>query len=435
MNNKFRWVVISMGFILSSNLIAQENPGNTDQYYDINHIENNNRFYKSYIKTVELYNSSSEESYPVISLNSGEKLFLSFDDLQADIKNYQYTVIPYDHDWKRAGLKPYEYLEGFETDLIEEYESSLGTDILYTHFEIRFPTEYLEITKSGNYLLKVFEESEEDENTIITARFMMLDPRVSVSGKIKKGLTGEDVSGHNQKLEITINTNGYQIINPSQNLNVVVTQNRRWDNARFGIKPTTVVGDKIEYYYNDNLVFSSGNEYRHFDTKDLRHQTEEIGRIESTPEGYIIELKPDQRRSFKSYITEEDINGRRLIRTQLNRDPRYEGEYTEVRFFLPYQYPIGLGDFFILGQLTNWNIIPEGKMKYDFENKGYECSMFLKQGYYDYIYGYVESGKTEADVTLIEGNHFETGNEYMVYVYYREPGSLYDQLIGTGLIK
>jgi hypothetical protein len=73
-------------------------------------------------------------------------------------------------------------------------------------------------------------------------------------------------------------------------------------------------------------------------------------------------------------------------------------------------------------------------MTYNYKRKGYQASLFLKQGYYNYLYGLVERGQKSADVSLIEGNHWETLNEYSIYVYYKKPGTNYDQLIASDVI-
>ena len=39
-----------------------------------------------------------------------------------------------------------------------------------------------------------------------------------------------------------------------------------------------------------------------------------------------------------------------------------------------------------------------------------------------------------AQTAKIEGDHYQTGNEYMIRAYYRVPGERYDRLIGYGLI-
>ena len=47
--------------------------------------------YVDYIKTPQFYVYGSQVSYPIIPLNSSDRLELDFDDLDADVKNYFYT--------------------------------------------------------------------------------------------------------------------------------------------------------------------------------------------------------------------------------------------------------------------------------------------------------------------------------------------------------
>jgi hypothetical protein len=74
-------------------------------------------------------------------------------------------------------------------------------------------------------------------------------------------------------------------------------------------------------------------------------------------------------------------------------------------------------------------------MTYNFEKKTYEASIFLKQGYYNYAYAFLPNRSATGDLTFIEGNFWQTENEYTIYVYHRQPGDLYDQLIGVGFLN
>ena len=96
------------------------------------------------------------------------------------------------------------------------------------------------------------------------------------------------------------------------------------------------------------------------------------------------------------------------------------------------------------------------KMKYDRSTGLYRLSMPLKQGSYNYQYVVrpaADAGDSEksvggnfesfsggqrrsvaSDAALIEGNHYETVNEYHVYVYLRRPGSRADRLLGAATV-
>ena len=63
--------------------------------------------------------------------------------------------------------------------------------------------------------------------------------------------------------------------------------------------------------------------------------------------------------------------------------------------------------------------------------QSYIFSTVVKQGYYNYQYAFVPNGSKVGDVSIVEGNHFETENEYAILVYYSEMNKRYDQLIGV----
>jgi len=68
-------------------------------------------------------------------------------------------------------------------------------------------------------------------------------------------------------------------------------------------------------------------------------------------------------------------------------------------------------------------------MKYNYNIGLYETAIYLKQGYYNYQYVLLKNKNNTADESYIEGSYYETQNQYCIYVYYREPGTLYDKLI------
>ena len=69
-------------------------------------------------------------------------------------------------------------------------------------------------------------------------------------------------------------------------------------------------------------------------------------------------------------------------------------------------------------------------MKYNYSKKAYEASIFLKQGYYNYMYALNDTITKQVDISFIEGTHYQTRNTYQIYVYYKKTGEKYDRLIG-----
>ena len=213
-------------------------------------------------------------------------------------------------------------------------------------------------------------------------------------------------------------------------MKVIITQNNRWDNAVNNIKPTFTEPRQLTYSLDDKSTFNGGNEFRFFDSRSLRTYTERVANItRDSSYTYHIELKTDELRTFKSYSFYNDLNGGFLIKNQdLATNPDLEADYAWIHFFLPYDTQTS-GNFYVLGKLTEWRLNKSNRMTYNYKKMGYECDLFVKQGYYNYTYVFLADEKKAADETLSEGNHWETENDYTIYVYHRQRGTYYDQLV------
>ena len=104
-------------------------------------------------------------------------------------------------------------------------------------------------------------------------------------------------------------------------------------------------------------------------------------------------------------------------------------------FSLPVKTPIIESDVYIFGALTNWKCNKRNKMTYNYEKRQYELMLLLKQGYYNYQYTIIDPEMGFIDNTYMEGSHFETENDYIIYVYKYDWRLNYDQLIGVKIVN
>jgi hypothetical protein len=384
--------------------------------------------HKNNIRTVLFHKKGFELAPPIIRLHSGERLELRFDDLDADYKNYAFTVVHCNADWTPSDLNPFDYLDGFFEDQVREYSQSVNTRIPYSHYRLEFPNENLRPRLSGNYLLKVYTYGAPDE-VVLTRRLMIHEPLVGIDAQVQMAnlIRFRDQW---QQLSFTLQTGGYPIRNPHRDLQVVIIQNGRWDNAMTDLVPRTVMGDRLVYDQEDRILFEGGNEFRRFDTRSLRFLTERVADIQSGPRHWDVFLLPDQRRGFRQYASDDDLNGRFAIDVRDGRDPMVEADYAWVHFSLPMATPLASGGIYVMGALTGWHFPEEGKLGYNYGDSKYELSLLLKQGYYNYLYAFVDEGETRADLGVLEGNHSQAENDYTILVYHREPGTRYDRLVG-----
>ena len=393
----------------------------------INYLDESNKIFKPNIKTVLFHRDGWDMSAPIIKLNTEEKLKLSFDDLDADQKDFSFTIIHCDAEWKPSELDQNEYINGYSEDNILEYQFSINTVVSFTHYELIFPTENLKPILSGNYILKVF--LNDPDSLYFTRRFFIDEHKVDIEGKVKQASLIED-RNYKQEVDFSVSTKSYRISNPYQDLKVIIIQNGRWDNRISDLKPKMIVNEKLDYDYDRENVFQGGNEFRSIDIKSLKYNTENIASIKSDFESYNVFLRDGQKRSYQVYKTDKDINGQMKIKTEDGTTTETEAEYVNMHFFLPYPAPMIDADLFVMGQLTDWQLSDESKMIYNFKRKGYEKSLILKQGYYNYLYVLRYYNQTAGDESFIEGTHSDTENSYTIFVYYHESSPGYDKLIG-----
>ena len=172
--------------------------------------------------------------------------------------------------------------------------------------------------------------------------------------------------------------------------------------------PSTVSND----YYFDDLLKS------------------QISRIEIA-DLYHHYLFADHFRSSDPYTYFPDINGDFVVRTLQGDDHSREAEYSLVHFALPYDPILNLDEVYIFGKFNNYALTDENKLIYNEGNGMMEGTIKMKQGFYNYKYVIKKEDGT-VDLNSVGGNFHFTENNYLILVYYRNFGELYDSIIGIG---
>ncbi len=400
-----------------------------DDYANDNQMRYEDWVYKSTIQTVQLHESTFDANPAILQFNSGEQLELSFDDLEADKKSYSISFVHCSANWEPSDLVSSEYMNGFFEANILNFDYSTNTIQKYTHYSILFPQANMQFSKTGNYIVFVYQDNNK-EKIVLTKRFMIYENKVTVVANVRQAI-GNDEQFEKQHIDFNIINSQYELTNPYTDMKAIITQNNRWDNAVNNIKPTFSDPRQLTYSLDDKSTFNGGNEFRYFDTRSLRTYTERVYNISrDSAYKYHIELKTDELRTFKNYTFYNDLNGGFLIKNKdMVGSPDIEADYALVHFFLPYDNAQGAGNFYVLGKLTEWRLNKTNRMTYNYKKFGYECDLYLKQGYYNYTYVYLQDEKKGGDETLSEGNHWETENDYTIYVYHRQRGTYYDQLV------
>jgi len=387
--------------------------------------------YEENIQSVQLYRKGAgigaQMNAPIIPLRAGG-LVLEFDDLAYEPDRYSASLVHCNADWTPSGLKPADYLGRYNEFNVNNYEYSINTRIPYIHFTFEVPV----VQRSGNYLLKVYRERDEEE-VVLTKRFMVYDEQVKVGMSLMPpSQTGDRMTG--QQVDIKVNYAGKELMDPASNVKVVVRQNRRWDNAKMGAKPTFIrEGQSIlEYrFFDGENVFDAGNEFRFVDLRYVRTTGRNIISIEMEDDIVYAETAISKPRAGASYMEYLDLNGQYIIENLERGNPDLESEYVLVTFNAQMGEVPGIP--YIFGKFSNWGRSEIAKMEFHPGKGVYQTSFLLKQGWYDFQLA-LKNDHTW-NTLLIEGSHFQTENEYDVLVYYRDFGSRYDELLGYATVN
>ncbi|HJG88288.1 DUF5103 domain-containing protein [Barnesiella viscericola] len=388
------------------------------------------RSFSDRFKTLRTQVEGRELFPPIIDLNTNEHITISFDEMTEEVSYLQYSLVHCNADWRPSALSDLEYLDGFNTNPIEEFDFSMATFAHYVHYSLTLPNEDVQFKVSGNYVLLVYPENE-PERVLLQVCFSVYENNILVAPSVTSR-TDIDYNREHQQVSVTLNANNYRIQNPYNELKVSVTQNGRRDNEVIVNRPLRIQGSQIFFDHDRNLIFEAGNEFRRFEMVATRYAGLGVANIYHFDPYYHVELTPVKPRSESSYLYDQTQNGRFVIRQSGASDSDTEADYFVVHFTLDSD-PIPGGKIYIDGELTNHLYSPYNEMVYNPQTEQYEKTLLLKQGSYNYQYLFLPDGTRTATAAPVEGNYYQTVNEYLVKVYHRAPGERYDRLIGIGM--
>ena len=403
---------------------------------NFNNILYDNEVYVDHISSVQFYINGFPLDDPIISIDDENPLALFFDDFDAEVADYYYTIIHCDMEWQPSNLNSMEYIEGFLEERIMDWRFSQQTMVGYTSYSLTIPNRNMRFTKTGNYVLVIYKK-DRGPIPILTRRFVVYEPKLLIDGRLLRPNRVSKLRTH-QEIDFTVFRDPkFRIANPRQEIRATILQNGRWDNAIESVTPFFIKSQELVFDYQDKIVFPGMKEFRFVDTRSLRFRNFNVEEIIRRVDGHDVILSMDTERSRNPYVQIADANGKFTIENQDRGDPFLSADYADVFFTYKTEQAFSNKDVYLMGAFNDWQIDENYRMVYNDRISAYVLKALLKQGYYNYQYVYV-SRNTDTLEPLTdesEGDWHATENDYTILIYYRPFGARYDQVIGHAKIS
>ncbi|MDQ7961751.1 DUF5103 domain-containing protein [Flavobacterium lindanitolerans] len=376
------------------------------------------------IKTVSFV-QNGQNVIPIFNLQEGFQL--QFDDLYGNEANYYYEIVHCNYDWTPSQLVKSEYIQGFDNQRIQDYENSFNTLQLYSHYRLPFPNKFTQFRVSGNYIIKILNE---DRDVVFSRKFILYEDQVSVPLQIKRARDVRNIN-YMHNLDFAIKSASITFINPLQSVKVMLLQNGQFKEAIYNIKPQYTIGNDLIYKYDKETQFWAGNEFLYFDNKEIRAVVNNINYVRAK-DLYEPHLYINRARANQVYTYYPDVNGNFVVRNFNTQNNEIEADYAWVYFTLDAPNYFGKSDIYINGMFNNYALNEENRMDFNQKTGMYEKAIVIKQGFTNYQYVIADKKGKIDHANAVDGNFYQTENNYQVIVYYRGINERYDKVIGRG---
>ena len=388
--------------------------------------------FDSNVKSLKVAPLSNMYFPAIYVLGSDDVLNVNFDYLDLDAQYLRYSVEHCNANWQPSQLVESEYVDGFNQGDITDFKPSEATFVHYYNYNFTIPNEDFVITKSGNYVLKVFREDDPDD-ILFQTRIMVCENTMGVYASVSSN-TEVDYNATHQQVSFVVTSREGNIGDPYNELTAIVSQNSRPDNEVVVTKPMMVSGNKVTFEHNRDLIFNAGNEYRRIDMVNVNSMNMGVESIKYFEPYYHATLHLDYPRVEGQYLYDKTQYGHFTVRTSGAYDSDVESDYIVTHFSVYTGGRLEGGNLFVQGEFTLGMPPEQCVMRYDPLTECYNCDILLKQGAYNYQYLWVPQGSGVGLTGMIEGDKYQTSNEYLVKVYDRPFGERYDHFVGFGII-
>lgn len=418
---KYRQLLLSVCFALMTFALSAQG-----------RVDTRVRIFDNNVRSLKVSMANNMYIPPILMMGGDDRLIVNFDYLDYDVHYLRYSVTHCNADWQPSQLLESEYVTGFNYADIDDYAPSEATYVHYYNYQFILPNADMDFLVSGNYMLSVYEQ-DNPSKILFQTRFSVCEGKVSVFPEVTSR-TDIEYNNRFQQVSFDVRYRPNQIKDPYSEFICEVSQNSRQDNAVIVRRPMMAGVDYVTYDHNRDLIFPAGNEFRRFETVNAHNLNMGVQSVRYYDPMYHAILMVDEPRNEMQYLYDQTQYGRFTIRNaEAYGENALQADYMITHFTLNTLGKLNGGNVWLYGEFNAGYPESQTIMKYDAASGCYTAELLLKQGAYNYMYLWIPDGSSVGQTARIEGDHFETVNEYLIKVYDHPIGDRYDHFVGYGV--
>lgn len=369
------------------------------------------------IQSVQLYPTGNKTAPPVIEPGKNS-LTLAFDYLGQGGRQFKISFSHRSKTWQESPIGPNIYMDRFFETYFTGGKQSFTQNPGYLHYTYSFPNERIHFTKSGNYLLSVSDY--ETNELLFRLPFFVSENKGALKTRIETLFTNRN-EGRETAQPFSIYRYPDFVQQPQFDLSFFYVQNRFWGRSRQTDLFDTATPGEVHFHLERSRSFLQNYEFNVLDIRTFDADGRQIIEYQPAQTPPVIILRRDIQQ-FNKIISPYPgpVSGR-------PRDDR-QAQYGKIHFSLETTSSIQpTDDIYLVGDFNNWIIAPEYGMQYDSTTGLWKGNALIKQGVY--AYKYIRLVNNEVDDLALDQGFTDRGQEYLTFVYFRDPQRHFDRLL------
>ena len=414
-----------LSFFLLISLLGCASSGTLEQFDNIQSSSGQDSFKMDVqqappkdIQSIQLYSKGSENNPPVIALNSTQKLVLEFDHLAQSASQFKIRITHRNKNWRQSTLSPNFYLDSFNEFYFSGGLKSFSQRPSFFHYTYEFPNNQISFEASGNYLIEIFDYRSDD--LLFSLPFFVTENKGRLSTRVNRLFAQRS----DFRLEHQLFSR-YQypqfVEQPQFNLSFTYVQNQFWGRTKDVSIFDTATPGEVNFHLGRPESFIGNFEFNALDLVSLEADGRQILEVQMgiTPPKVTLRRDVESLDPVPNFLPDP--------RFGLPVDDR-NASYANVQFQLETDQPISNQQrVYLVGDFNQWIISDENRMRLNSSTGLWEGQAFVKQGLYAYKYVIVKNGAI--DELILDNGFSESSQNYLTFIYYKEPARNYDRLL------